>query len=242
MKIIFLGTKGYIDVWSRWHKRHTITLIVYKGKRVAIDCGLDWQRKLNKIKADAFVITHAHPDHVDGLKKGSPVPVYATRDSWKIMKRFAIKKQYRHKIIARKPFKIGAITFEAFHVIHSIKAPAVGYRITAGNVTIFCVHDLISIPQRHKALSGCKLYIGDGATILRPLVRRKDSKIFGHTTIRAQLGWCKKEKVPRAIITHCGSQIVAANKKKIDEQIKKLGKERGVDAEVAYDGMKIILT
>jgi hypothetical protein len=27
-----------------------------------------------------------------------------------------------------------------------------------------------------------------------------------------QIGWCKKSSVPRAIITHCGTQIVTAHK------------------------------
>lgn len=90
-------------------------------------------------------------------------------------------------------------------------------------------------------MHGVRLLIGDGATILRPMVRAKGNKIFGHTTIRAQLGWCKKEKVPWAIITHCGTQIVGAKPGVAEKKVAQLGKERGVDVTIAYDGMKIIL-
>lgn len=239
MKITFLGTRGYIDARSKIHYRHTSTLITYEGKRVMIDCGLDWLGKVDQIKPHAIILTHAHPDHAWGLKNGAPCPVYATHASWrtKELKSFPIEE----KVIVRNREKIEicGITFEAFSVEHSLVCPAVGYRITAGENTIFCAHDLISIKQRHAALKNARLFIGDGATIVRPMVRAKGKKIFGHTTIRAQLGWCQKEKVPRAIITHCGTQIVGANTRKIEACIKQLGKERGVNVQVAHDGMCI---
>jgi phosphoribosyl 1,2-cyclic phosphodiesterase len=241
MKITFLGTRGYIDIKSRRHKWHASTLIEYKGTRVMIDCGIDWTNRVFGINPDAIVITHAHPDHAWGLKNGSPCSVYAAKESWEIMEKYPITKKQRHVVKAREPFFIGAIKFELFHVIHSIRAPGVGYRITAGNTIIFCVHDLISINQRHAALKDVSLYIGDGATINRPLVRRKGNKIFGHTTIRAQLGWCQKEKVPQAIFTHCGTQIVGADGRKVGAQIRAMGKERGVVASIAYDGLEITI-
>lgn len=241
MKIIFLGTRGYIDVRTKKHYRHASTLICYKGKRVMIDCGLDWLNQINKIKPDAIVLTHAHPDHAWGLKQGAPCPVYATRESWRVkeLKKFPIEE----KIIVSIQNKIDicGITFEAFTQKHSLLCPGVGYRITAGKVTIYYSGDLISINKRHAALKDVQLYIGDGATIVRPMVRRKDDKIFGHTTIRAQLGWCQKEHVPRAIITHCGTQIVADKSGKAEAKVMQLAKERNVKVAIAYDGMKIFL-
>src|SRR5882724_7632161 len=96
MKITFLGTRGYIDARTRRHYRHTSTMIAYKGKRVMIDCGLDWAKKVFMVKPDAIVITHAHPDHAWGLKNGSPCPVYATQESWDVMRNFAIEKTQKH--------------------------------------------------------------------------------------------------------------------------------------------------
>ena len=55
---------------------------------------------------------------------------------------------------------------------HSTRAPAVGYRMTAGEVAIFYVPDVVWIHAREEALSGCKVYVGDGATLTRSMVRK----------------------------------------------------------------------
>ncbi len=238
LKITFLGTRGYIESRTRRHYRHTSTLIEYRNTRVMIDCGLDWTKKVWVVKPNAIVITHAHPDHAFGLIEGSPCPVYATKQSWVTMENYAIQAKNRKIMIPNKLVKIGYLIFETFTVVHSIRAPAVGYRITAGQKNIFCVHDLISIDERSTALKKVQLYIGDGATLVRPMVRRRGDQLFGHTTIRAQLGWCQKEKISKMIVTHCGTQIVDGSRS-ATTKIKALAKERGVAVQVAYDGLKI---
>ncbi len=241
MKILFRGTRGYIDAKTKWHKRHTMTQVSYKNTTVLIDCGLDWLRHAKKLKADGIVITHAHPDHAWGLKHGAPCPVYATKESWKIMKDYEILKKDRYVVQPYKKFKIGSLLFQTFPVEHSIIAPAVGYRVTANKVTIFVVHDLVYIYKRKQALQNCKLYIGDGATIDRTLIRRRGNTLIGHANIKTQLTWCQKEGVPRAIFTHCGSQIVKGHKTAIQTKVHELGEQKGVDATIAYDGMSVIL-
>jgi len=56
--------------------------------------------------------------------------------------------------------------------------------------------------------------------------------------VRDQLDWCHEETIEQAIVTHCGSQIVREGSAAID-RLKTLGKERGVDVLVAYDGMEM---
>ena len=68
MTLTFLGTRGNIDVRSRRHRRHTATLVSYRGMNVMIDCGADWLRQPHRLQPNAIVLTHAHSDHVDGLK------------------------------------------------------------------------------------------------------------------------------------------------------------------------------
>jgi len=240
MKIKFLGTRGYIDVKTRRHSRHTSTLIIFNGKKVMIDCGIDWSKKVWKIKPDAIVITHAHPDHAWGLKEGSPCPVYATKQSWQIMHHYNIKTDQRYIIKPYVPTNICGVIFEAFTQIHSIKAPAVGYKITAQKKSIYYSGDIVYIKERKKALRNIQLYIGDGATINRPMIRKKDDQLFGHTTIRTQLTWCQKENVPWAIITHCGTQLVAGGRKATDK-IKAIAKQKGIKVITAYDGLTIEL-
>lgn len=240
MKITFLGTRGYIDAQTARHRRHTTTLITYKKTRILIDWGADWLEHPYPKNLAAIFVTHAHPDHAWGLLNGAPCPVYATHDAWKIMHSYAITQQ--KKLTYKKRVPIGDMFIIPFPVIHSLRAPAVGYRITAGRATIFYVPDLIAIEDRKKALTNVKLYIGDGATIDRPLVRRSpEGKLFGHTTIKAQLGWCAREHVPRAIFTHCGTQIVAGKTAAIRKKIARYAHERGIDTRIAYDGMEVVI-
>ena len=147
MKVTFLGTRGYIKPKSSRHRMHTSTMVAYRGKRVVIDCGESWVGKITDLKPDAIVITHPHPDHAFGLKLGSPCPVYATAEAWKKMKKFPIQKEFRRVLQPRRPERIEGITFEAFPVVHSVSAPAVGYRISAGKVVLFYVPDVVRISE-----------------------------------------------------------------------------------------------
>lgn len=193
--------------------------------------------RMDKIKPHAIVITHAHPDHAWGLKEGAPCPVYATKKSWELMRDYPIKQKY--VIRSRTTTKIQGMTFNAFPVEHSTRCPAVGYRITAGKKSIFYAPDVVYIPHRGDALKHIDLYIGDGATLDRPLVRRSQDKLIGHTTVRTQLGWCQKEGIHRAIFTHCGSQIVKGNKRAISLKLDKWKNELALDAKIAYDGQEV---
>jgi phosphoribosyl 1,2-cyclic phosphodiesterase len=243
MKVTFLGTRGYIKPKSNRHRMHASTIVVYRGKRIMIDCGESWAGKITDLKPDAIVITHPHPDQPDGLKAGSPCPVYATAKAWKKMKKFPIQKEFRRVLQPRRPERIEGITFEAFPVVHSARAPAVGYRISAGKVVLFYVPDVVRISNRARAFSGIRAYIGDGATITRPLIRRekRNGQLIGHASIETQLGWCRKERVPKMIVTHCGSAIVRGNQRYVETKLQSLGHRYGVEVEIARDGMDLLL-
>ncbi|GAB4354777.1 MAG: MBL fold metallo-hydrolase [Candidatus Abyssubacteria bacterium] len=242
MKLTFLGTRGYIDARTPKHYMHTSTMVSYHDTDVLIDCGEDWLDKIQELKPQAIFITHGHPDHAWGLKYGAPAPVFATEETWEEnIKRFEIPEKDRHVVRLREPTEINGITFEAFSVVHSTRAPAVGYRITAGEVAIFYVPDLVYIHEREEALKNAKVYVGDGATITRSMVRKPGDQLIGHTPVRTQLTWCQKEGVPKMIVTHCGSEIVEGNERKIGAKIRTLAEERGVEVEVAYDGMEVVL-
>jgi len=55
------------------------------------------------------------------------------------------------------------------------------------------------------------------------------------------LTWCEKEGVPRAIITHCGSEIVTGDERQISAQLRAIAAERSIDVRIAYDRMKLSL-
>lgn len=241
MKLTFLGTRGEIDVRTRRHRMHTSLEVAYRHRRVMVDAGRDWLGHLGEVAPHALVLTHAHPDHAFGLQAGSPCPVHAPPAVWEAIGHYPIRQGARHTVEHREPAIIEGITFEAFPVEHSLRAPAVGYRISAGTATVFYVPDVAWIPGRAEALAGVQLYVGDGATLDRSLVRRSGDAFFGHAPVRTQLTWCGKEGVPRAIFTHCGSQIVEGDERALGARVRRWAGDRGVEAQVAHDGMEVVL-
>jgi hypothetical protein len=139
--------------------------------------------------------------------------------------------------------RIEGMWFEAFPVVHSTLAPAVGYRITAGGAAIFYVPDVVRIPRLREAFSEIRAYVGDGARIDRPLVRRdrRTGGPIGHTSIAAQLRWCARCGVPRMIVTHCGSAIVRGDERRLAEELERLGAKQGVEVEIAWDGLERVI-
>jgi ribonuclease BN (tRNA processing enzyme) len=157
------------------------------------------------------------------------------------MERFAIED--RRRLAPRRREAIEGVGFEAFDVVHSERAPAVGYRVDAGRVALFYVPDVVEIPERAEALGGVRVYVGDGATVTRNMIRRAKAsgRRIGHASIRDQLGWCAAEGVPRMIVTHCGSDIVGGDERSVIPRVRRLAAERGVEVTVAHDGMELSL-
>ncbi len=239
MRLYFLGTRGGITARSKEHYRQSTLCISYRNTALVLDWGSDWLSKKNLISdLSALLLTHAHPDHAGGITAGFPLPIYTTEDTIARHKHL----QDAHIIIPRQPFSIGSLTIEAFPVHHSLNAPAVGYRITGGKRSLLYLPDVLSIIDPQEALTGLDLYIGDGAIITRTLLKRIKKGIpTGHSPLVEQLNWCATYKVPRALFTHCGTEIVTGNKPQIEKQIKELGRQVGVKASTAYDGLKLII-
>jgi ribonuclease BN (tRNA processing enzyme) len=236
--IRFLGTRGHIDMKSRLHRWHASALFSCGQGRLMIDCGEDWLGRVSGISPDAILVTHGHPDHAFGLKRGAPCPVYATKETWQNLAGFPIKE--RRLVVSGVAFRVVGLAVRAFSLVHSTRAPAVGYRISRGKVSVSYVPDVVYIEERRQALRGCRVYIGDGATVIRSMVRKPGKELIGHVPIRAQLTWCAKEGVPEAVFTHCGTQIVGGDERKLGALIRSLARERRLhDARIAHDGMEV---
>jgi phosphoribosyl 1,2-cyclic phosphodiesterase len=202
-----------------------------------IDCGKDWLSRLQTIAPTSIVLTHAHPDHAWGLVRGAPCPVYAPKETLALLHGFPIRD--RREMPTRKSIVIDGVKFKAYPVQHSTRAPAVGYRVSANASSFFYVPDVAWLPNAAKVLRGVDVYIGDGATIRRSMVRRRAGTLIGHAPLVAQLGWCKKASVKQAIFTHCGSQIVRGDARRLNAMIRRLGREYGVEAHLACDGDRL---
>ena len=202
-----------------------------------IDCGADWLGRLRTVAPTAIVLTHAHLDHAGGLAKGVPCPVYATAETQRLLRRFPIRD--RRTMPLTQTVTIGGVRFKAYRVQHSIRALAVGYRVSAKTGSFFYLPDVAKLPNPAATLRGIDVYIGDGATLRRSMVRVKDGVLIGHAPIRTQLEWCAKAHVHKAIFTHCGSVIVRGDARALSATVRQLGREHGIDARLARDGDRL---
>jgi len=239
VKLTFLGTRGEIEIRSRQHQRHSALLVEHAGARILMDCGADWLGRLRVLSPTAIVLTHAHLDHAGGLAQGAPCPVYATKKTLRLLYHFPIRDR-RHMPL-KKSVTISGLRFTAYPVQHSIRAPAVGYRVAAKAGSFFYLPDVARLPNPAAALYGVGVYIGDGATMRRSMIRVKKGALIGHAPITVQLDWCAKAHVRRAIFTHCGSPIVRGDARVLSATVQKLGRERGIDARLARDGDRLSL-
>jgi phosphoribosyl 1,2-cyclic phosphodiesterase len=234
LQALFLGTRGYIEESSPLHGMHSALMLLSGGKRLLLDAGKTWTGKLRELRPDWIAITHAHPDHSFALAEEIGAPIYVSQESRDLLAHYGTRK-FRvfddGQLLRLGPFRI-----RPYDVIHSIRAPAVGFRVTADAKTLVYNPDIIAIVDEDRVLRNVDVYVGDGATLTRPLVRRRDGRLFGHTTVRAQLNWCKRHGISRAYIVHCGKQLVEMDAAELQRRVDELAGPN-LRATVAHDGM-----
>jgi len=229
LNITFLGTRGEIEEYSQTHKNQSSILFEAEGYKLLVDFGPGnkWPN------ADCVLITHAHPDHYqDNLNE-------YTSNIWcsKVTAEILTKKNINVNVFEGKK------TFGPFEVLlqpvtHSLTAPANGYYVIYKDFKIAVFPDVLEKPDN---LDKTKIYIGDGASSDKDLVRYKNNKPFGHASIKTQLDWLIPEDIPNAIFTHFGKWAVTIDDDKVLEKIKELSKDR-VAVQVATDGAKFKIT
>jgi phosphoribosyl 1,2-cyclic phosphodiesterase len=86
-----------------------------------------------------ILVTHEHSDHIAGLgvlSRKAHIPVYATQATIRQILRYAplgkVDEDLFHPIDADRPFFIGDMRIEAFHISHDAADP-VAYRVESGN-------------------------------------------------------------------------------------------------------------
>lgn len=228
MKIIFLGTKGEIEEQSKKHMYHSSLLLAKNKFRLLIDYGTIHKYDLNKLKPNAILITHAHPDHYLWTKKEleTNIPIYLTKKTFGYGR---FKPKNSKIIIPNKKMRLGPFTILPYNVIHSIKCPAIGFKIFFGKKSLIYNPDLVDIENKNRILKKVDYYIGDGSSIKANLVRIKNGKIFGHARIVTQINWCEKNRIKSIIFTHLGKETIRKEKE---------FKKKNSKIIFAYDGMK----
>lgn len=237
MQLTFLGTRSSSELGNPLHRRHSSLLIEEGDKRLMIDCGGDWLQDLPALAPDALLLTHAHPDHSAGLARGAPCPVYATAGTWQRLPVYPLEDG--SKLAAGQTLVILGLQVEAVPLHHSLRAPAVGYRIGGRRKALFYAPDVAALVDP-KSLHGVDLYIGDGSALDDNLLRIEQGLPCGHAPLLEQLRWCHGAKVANMIVTHCGEAIIA-DETAVCHQLAKAATSLGVDLLIASDGMRYVL-
>ncbi|RLG86553.1 MAG: hypothetical protein DRO18_04260, partial [Thermoprotei archaeon] len=238
MRLRFLGTKAYTEKRSRRHSKDSAVLFEDKGVRLLLDCGEDHADAPSRLKPDAILITHGHPDHVGGLKDyDGSIPVYLSDETDEITKDWPFEKRFRFRRGAS--FQIGHLTIETVPVVHSTRAPAVGFIIDGGRFRIGYFPDWLDFEREsdRNKLKNLDLLISDGSAVSRSIVRRVDSERVGHISMKKALRLAKELGIRRVIFTHFGDEVLTRGDEAVIEELK----EEGAPFSFAKDGFEFEL-
>jgi len=189
MKLTFLGTRGEVEEASKFHKNHSALFLRTHGKIILLDFGASWQGKLKLFNPDFIWLSHAHPDHALGLKgEKVGVPVFMTEETSKKLPKDKFPLLDRR--IVKGSFEFSSIQAQEIPVRHSTTAPTSGLIIHTDEGKVGYFPDVLDIPDK-SCLEGLSVYIGDGSSLTRNIVRMADGKKAGHLSIIAQMKWCQ---------------------------------------------------
>jgi phosphoribosyl 1,2-cyclic phosphate phosphodiesterase len=256
MKILFLGTSA---TWplprpgkcsckicqsrdSRDKRLRSALLIKFKKSNILIDCGPDIVKELRREKIkkiNAVVISHAHSDHISGLKRADfkklhtrgAVPVYAGLNAHRIIKKnFSQKFDYQKKIInLYKEFKVDKIKVLPLLVKHYKGITTFAFKVASGKKFFVYMPDYKKIyPKSERYIKNCHLLILGGSILSK--------KIPWHNPIVRGIELAQKLKTKKVYFTHIGHDTLPH--KKLEKFVQTQG---GQNFHVAYDGLEIKL-
>lgn len=172
MRISFLGTgaAGGVPLYGcdcpacmrarsfeQFRRRPCSALVESGATRLLLDAGLtDLTERFPPGSLSAILLTHFHPDHVQGLfhlrwGRGSPIPVYGPPDAE------GCADLHKHpglldfrRLAAFEPVIIGSLTFTPLPLIHS--KPTFGYAIESADGARFAyLTDTAGLPPHTEA-------------------------------------------------------------------------------------------
>lgn len=168
-------------------------------------------------KIDAVVYTHTHADHIHGIddvksfayRKKAPVPAYGDQQTMDdLTTRFSycfaevptesgwIRPYMRPNIIEPgRKFEIGEFTLMPFRQLHAKNMDSLGFRI---NDFVYSTDVKAFPPESEQYLQNIDVWVVD-------CLKKDPSKT--HSDINQTLGWIKRYKPKRAILTHLGYEL-----------------------------------
>jgi len=185
MKLTFLGTRGEAEKSSKFHKNHSAIRLETHNKIILLDFGVSWQGKLKFVNPDYIWLSHAHPDHALGLKgEKTKIPVFMSKETSDRLpeKKFPLE----NRRIVKDNFRFDSIKAREISVGHSTRAPMSGLIIETDEGKVGYFPDVLNVPDKSmfKELS---IYIGDGSSLTRDIVRTIKGKRVGHASMTTQM-------------------------------------------------------
>ncbi len=193
-------------------RRPCSVLIEHEGTSVLIDAGLvDLHERFAPGSLDAIVLTHFHPDHVQGLfhlrwGRGVPIAVHAPPDAE------GCADLYKHpglldfrRLAKFEPQRIGALTFTPLPLVHS--KPTFGYAVEADDGTRFAyLTDTLGLPPQTETF--LQAWQADGLA-LDCSYPPQDEPLRGHNDWPMALAAITSIQPRRAWLTHIGHALDA---------------------------------
>lgn len=193
MRLTFLGTRGEIEENSKSHRNHSAVRLETHGKTILLDFGGTWKGKLKFAGPPDYIwLSHAHPDHALGLKdERIEIPVFMTKETSDRLSED--KFPFLDRRIVKGNFKFDSIQAQEVPVKHSTLAPTSGLIIHTDKGKVAYFPDVLDIPDK-SVLKGLSIYIGDGSSLTRNIVRTINGKKVGHASIATQMAWNRREE------------------------------------------------
>jgi len=226
MEIRILGVKGEIEESKPQHRKESGIML----NGILVDLGKG--HNFEELKIKYIVVTHGHPDHIEGFKgREIDVPVYCSLETQILLRRQGtILKEWK-RISHGSRFDLDDFSFRAFDTIHSLKAPSLAFKIIHRDGNIGITSDIITIEDRKVFFRNLDVVIADGSFMERGMIRRKDKKIYGHCALKDIFRWCDNFGISQVIVQHYGAWYM---KKFNKEKLKQI--ERGLTVFYARDG------
>lgn len=193
-------------------RRPCSALIEHAGTRVLVDAGLtDLHERFAPGTLDAIVLTHFHPDHVQGLfhlrwGRGAQLPVLAPPDAEGCADLYKHPGMLDFRRLAKfEPQRIGALAFTPLPLVHS--KPTFGYAVEADDGTRFAyLTDTLGLPPQTEAF--LQAWRADGLAIdcSHP---PQDAAPRGHNDWPMALAAIASVGPGRAWLTHIGHELDA---------------------------------
>ena len=238
MKVTFLGTgdAGGVPVYGckcaacerartdeNYRRRPCSALIEAGDTRILIDAGLtDLAERFPPGSLTAIVLTHFHPDHVQGLFHlrwgiGEQIPVYAPPDAEGCADLYKNHGLLDFRRLAKfEPLKVGELTLMPLPLIHS--KVTFGYAIEDANGQRFAyLTDTVGLPPRTASFLKDWRPVSVALDCAHPPASDTPRN---HNDLNAALALAESLKPAKVWLTHISHELDAWLEEHLDEALK----------------------